>query len=189
MIIRSKKPPFVEFEVFTDEEISKAYRAIHEAHGLPWGKAMDENRYFTGAVKTVPVRRNRNSPPVEIDHQKLKSVLATLADICWSYDIAALQVIHQGRTRRKVIEKYLAGHSFNKFEPRIARVAVALGTDLSALLAIEKLGDGLTRETWFSAGPLLAAVPVNDLTRLEVELRQKEQGEIVQDLVVQTIQP
>lgn len=178
MIIRSRKLPDMEFEVFTDFEVSLAHRAILEmtrgagtSSSTPSGTS---SAPLTGGETAEPAPGTECTPASATEIPNLKNVLSILAQILWSYDIAALRTVRLGRTRRKVIEEQLAGHSFNKFEPRLKKAAEAAEIKMEDLLVIEKLSEGLARETWFAAGPVLMAISVEMLEQLEAQLKSKE---------------
>ena len=158
MIIRSTSPPFVEFVVSSEEEIQQAYRAIHQAAGIDWGKPAD--------------RPNPVPPPCG----DARTVLAALQSHLWSFDLEVLRMLKSGRARRMAVEQRFSeqGHSFAKLLPRIERMARSIGQTLDDFLVIEKLGDGLARETWWSPGPTLLQLPLEELERIERELRAAE---------------
>ncbi len=183
MIIRHKKLPDFEYQVANDEERRMAHRAIEEQ----LRDLEDKVTRSTGSAQPgpsaapSPTEEAAGPPPGPSGvpapgpaKKSNKKVLTAMANILWSYDVAALGVIHTERRRRSLVEKVLSGHSFNKFEPRVEKAAKAAGLRKEDLLLVERLGEGLAKETWFSAGAVLAAVPVEELERLQVELLRQE---------------
>lgn len=162
MVIRSIHPPLVEFVVSSDDELNQAYRAIHKAAGIPWGGKVGDDPILSPA-----------GPPTSG-----QGVLAAMRGHLWSFDVELLRTVKAERTRRLTIEKaYMnGGHSFNKVERRLETMAQALGWKLGDFLLIEKLGDGLARETWYAAGPVLAELSTEDLERLGRELKAQEEA-------------
>ena len=161
MVIRSIHPPLVEFIVSSDDELNQAYRAIHEAAGIPWGGKGGDDPILSPA-----------GPPVSD-----QGVLAAMRAHLWSFDVELLRTVKAARTRRLTVEKAYTnnGHSFNKVERRLETMAQALGRKLGDFLLIEKLGDGLARETWFAAGPVLAELSMENLESLGRELKAQEE--------------
>ncbi len=176
MIIRHEQLPGLMFEVYTDEDARLAERRIEEKlellrtgqFGIPAVKPKQK------AAKAPSPRPSRNSDPLPSSFD-VKKVLGTLARILWSYDITALRTIKVERTRRKVVEAKLSGHSFNKVESRWAKAAEAAGGTLEDLVFIDRVHEGMLRKTWFSAGPMLVAIPDEALKHLEAELKKKEE--------------
>jgi hypothetical protein len=161
MVIRSIHPPLVEFIVSSDDELNQAYRAIHEAAGIPWG----------GKGGDDPILSPTDLP------LSGQGVLAAMRVHLWSFDVELLRTVKAERTRRLAIEKAYTngGHSFNKVEQRLKTMAQALGRRLGDFLLIEKLGDGLARETWYAAGPVLAELSMDDLEHLGHEMKAQEE--------------
>lgn len=175
MIIRHEQFPGLMYEVFNDEEARMAQRLLDEKLRACQSRIPQiKTKQKTARASSPRPSRNSAQVPASFD---VKKVLGPLARILWSYDITALRTIKVERTRRKVVEAKLSGHSFNKVEPRWAKAAEAAGGTLEDLVLIDKVNEGMLRKTWFSEGPMLAAISDEDLERLEVELKQKEEEE------------
>lgn len=89
-------------------------------------------------------------------------------------DVAIFQRVKSNPTRRSCLEKYVSTqhHSFVKVQPRLERLAKATGRPLADYLLIEKLGEGLQKESWYKPGPVLRAIPSDELVLLERVLSQ-----------------
>ena len=185
MIVRNKKVPDYEIEATTHDDILVAYRALEEVAKLQKrgpaqvlkGNQADATLAFpvAGEASSLPPESKNTPTPGSRKKMTVKTVLPIMSDLLWSYDVALLRKIKAERMRRKGIQEMLSGHSFNKCEPRWAKVAKQAGGEPKDFVDTDKLGEGMGKETWYVAGPMLAAIPDEDLERLELELKQKEE--------------
>lgn len=185
MIVRNKKVPDYEIEATTHDDILVAYRALEEVAKLHKGASAQvlKGNQANGSL-ALPAAGEASTLPPESEsaptlgprsRMTLKKALSVMTSVLWSYDVAVLRKIKAERMRRKDIEEMLSGHSFNKCEPRWAKVAKQAGGEPKDFVDTDKLGEGMGKETWYVAGPMLAAIPDEDLERLETELKQKEE--------------